>query len=327
MPNSPQSPWSTSDHSKTPELPYLTAFACGLCILIFLGINIQGNAQWDRLATFGYYPPDAIWEGKPWALLTSAFVHSEIWHLAFNVYWLWILGGCLEHMVGPLRWLLFFITAAWVSSAAQLMTGDQGIGMSGVCYALFGFGWMVREQQPAFKQILNEQTIQIFLLWLVGCIVATFFHLANIGNAAHVGGLVFGAAVGSLYTETTRTQPGRGVQMRAATLALLALSFVPLFWCPLSGEWDGHQAYQAQEREQYPTAIYWYRQALARGADPSWVWSNLAIIYSNQDDQRNYQEALNELRKVDATAADKMVQEDQTDNSSTSHSSTPSPHH
>ncbi len=31
-----------------------------------------------------------------WALITSVFVHFALWHVAFNVYWLWVLGSQLR---------------------------------------------------------------------------------------------------------------------------------------------------------------------------------------------------------------------------------------
>src|SRR5687768_9461977 len=138
---------SISRSGKDDAAPLLTPVACGLCIIAFLGLNFQvADTSWASLSRWGYLPDRAIWEGAPWALVTSVFVHLEIWHIGFNVYWLWILGSCLERNIGSLRWLLFFIAAAWVSSAAELLfTGNSGIGMSGVGYALFGFGWVARK--------------------------------------------------------------------------------------------------------------------------------------------------------------------------------------
>lgn len=214
--------------------PRLTPIACALCLLVYVGLAMQGeNATWAQASRWGYYPDSVIWQGKPWSLITSVFVHFEIFHIAFNVYWLWILGNCLEEEIGPGRWLLFFLAAAWVSSSLQLLTsGAQGIGMSGVGYALFGFGWIARHRMPAFKAILDERTITVFLLWLVGCMVATAFNIMDIANAAHLAGLAFGAVVAGVFVLRWK------LPLSVAGLGLLVgLAVLPLFWCPLSPDW------------------------------------------------------------------------------------------
>lgn len=286
-------------------IPRLTPIACALCVLIFLGLTLGGeNMTWAESSRWGYFPPSAIWKGVPWSLMTSAFVHLEIWHLAFNVYWLWMLGNCLEDSIGPGRWLLFFLSAAWISGTLELLvSGDQGIGMSGVGYALFGFGWLARHKMPQFKALLSQQTIITFLLWLVGCALATFAGLANIANMAHLAGLAFGAAVAGTFVVRHR------VLLVAPALALLvAASFVPLFWCPQSVEWTSERASQAHEKEDYAQAVFWYRRSLARGQEPSWVWTNLALIYHDSN-KPEYFKAMKELRAVDAKAAQEIEAE------------------
>jgi GlpG protein len=130
----------------------LTTVACAVCVMIFVALNMASEADFGGVAAnLGYLPDRVIWEGKPWVLITSVFVHLEIWHILFNIYWLWILGSCLEESIGSVRWLLFFVGAAWVSSSAELLLGgNSGIGMSGVVYALFGFGWIARGRLPEF---------------------------------------------------------------------------------------------------------------------------------------------------------------------------------
>jgi membrane associated rhomboid family serine protease len=288
-----------SRHLNDQAMLPVTTVACAICILIFLGITLQGDsAEWADVARWGYLPPSAIWEGAYWSLLSSVFVHVEVWHLAFNVYWLWILGSALERELGAARYLAFFVAAAFVSSAAQFATGDQGIGLSGVIYAMFGFAWLAREHMPAFKEVLSEQTITVFLVWLVGCIVLTMLGIMSIGNEAHLGGLAFGAAVAAVFVLRWRLPV-----MVPALALLLALSCVPLFWCPLSSEWTAHQASRSQERGDLASAVHWYQESLRLGGDAAWAWYNLAEVYAYQHDRAQYGEALRQLRKVDEKGA------------------------
>ncbi|HEX8237246.1 MAG TPA: rhomboid family intramembrane serine protease [Abditibacteriaceae bacterium] len=295
----------TSFSSKATAAP-LTVLACIFCVVVFTALNLTGDSSsWEVLERWGHFPDTVIWEGKPWALLTSVFVHQEIWHVAFNIYWLWFLGTCFEEAFGSWRWLLFFLGAAWVSSSAELLFGgSSGIGMSGVGYALFGFGWVARRKVPGFADILNDQTVQVFLVWLVLCVALTQTGYMQIANWAHAFGLAFGASVAALFV--LRWRPWIPA---TALVLLLTVSFVPLKWCPLSPQWTSLQATQAQERSDYNAAIGWYQRSLALGQDPTWVWWNLASIYGQQQNNIEYSKALLELRKVDKDSAEEVESE------------------
>ena len=72
------------------QIPILTAVACAVCVLVFIGVNTQGPSSVAVLARWGSIPERAIYGGAYWGLVTSAFVHVEPIHLLFNMYWLWI---------------------------------------------------------------------------------------------------------------------------------------------------------------------------------------------------------------------------------------------
>ena len=158
--------------TTTPEPtthPWISRLAILACIGIFLGLAAKNDYEsWDTLSKFGYLPADSIWDGGYWALVTSAFVHFALWHVAFNVYWLWVLGSRLERAIGSLPYLGFFVVSAFVSSAFELaVSDDTGIGASGAVYAIFGFMWATRHRYSQFKEVLNARTIQIFVAWVL----------------------------------------------------------------------------------------------------------------------------------------------------------------
>jgi membrane associated rhomboid family serine protease len=70
-------------------------------------------------------PAIAIWDGAYWGVLRGVFVHLALWHLAFNMYWLWVLGSRLELAIGHIWFLVFFLTAGFVSSSFQLAVSDS----------------------------------------------------------------------------------------------------------------------------------------------------------------------------------------------------------
>ena len=111
--------------------------------------------------------------------------------------------------------------------------------------------------------------------------LATRLGFANIGNAAHAGGLVFGVAAGFAATRAPSA-----IVARSALAALLVGSLVPLFWCPWSFEWCAEKAYAAHVRKDYRSAVTWYRKSQRFHRQPEWVLRNLALAYRGLETRR-----------------------------------------
>jgi GlpG protein len=292
--------------SPAKRRPVLTWLACAGCILVFIGLSQEENLQsWDTLSKFGYLPPGAIWDGKYWGLVSSVFVHMQIWHVAFNVYCLWILGGALEAVIGRVQWLIFFLTAAIVSSGIQFgLSGSTGIGASGVGYAMFGFMWVTRGRYELFQRVLSKQTVIVFIGWLLLCVIATVSHIFSVGNGAHIAGLLFGAGTALVFVLRYRVWL---VVIGMAALILAAI--LPLFWCPWSPTWVGKQGFNAHMRRDYGKAVSWYKRGLDLGGDPVWTLSNMTLAYGAMEDWAKYKETLERLREIDENAAKEIEKE------------------
>ena len=254
-------------HASQDRRPWVTIFSSIVCVLIFIGTAVQGEYDsWEAVSKFGYIDAGSIREGALWGLVTSAFVHYEIWHIAFNVYWLWVLGRAIETAIGSTRFAVFFVLAAFVSSAAQLaLTDDTGIGASGVGYAMFGFMWLARDHYARFNEVLDQRTIRVFLVWLCACIVVTYFGILNVANAAHIGGLAFGGGVAIAFVLRVRA--------RLSLAALVVLSATSVFWAPWSFTWLCQAAVTAENKGQDEKAIELYGKAI--GLEPTHRWAYL----------------------------------------------------
>ena len=253
----------------------------------------------------GFCSGDQIRRGAVWGLLTSTFVHSQIWHVAFNVYWLWVLGTRLEKAVGHFAWFAIFFGTAVFSSLAELaVAGTTGIGASGAAYGLFGFMWVTSNRFPEFKEVLDARTSFLFLVWLIGCVVMSLTGIWSMGNAAHVGGLIFGAGCGAwLVYKEQRQRITRGL----AFISIVAIAAV--LWAPWSSEWTSWRALRAHENGDYPAAIRWYRKSLQLGCDKAWCWHNMALAYHEMADDAHYKEAFSKLQALDPKAATNLESE------------------
>ncbi|MDC0936169.1 hypothetical protein OAS39_07765, partial [Pirellulales bacterium] len=78
---------AAADKDTTPKStaqPWVSRLSIIACIVIFFGLAVQNDYEsWETLSKFGYLPADSIWNGGYWALVTSAFFHLAIWHVAF----------------------------------------------------------------------------------------------------------------------------------------------------------------------------------------------------------------------------------------------------
>jgi GlpG protein len=282
------------------RFPGLTLLICLLCIGIFVGINQERDAYtWDAFEKWGAYSANKIYGGAIWGFVTSAFVHIEIWHLAFNLYWLWVLGSRFERVAGWQRWLGFFLAAAFISSGAEFtFRQDAGIGASGVGYALFGLFWVTRKHFPSFGKVMDQRTVLLFLVWLVACMLLTVSGAWSIGNAAHVAGLLFGAGVGAwtIWPKYKR-------QLRFGFALLVLFATIPLVWAPWSVEWNSWAGTRAYSRGNYAGAIRFYQRSSRLGQDKAWCLHNLALSYHAMGDKIHYQATLKQLQELDEKAA------------------------
>lgn len=242
-----------------------------VCTVIYLGLIVANDYESpETLAKFGYVGADRIWGGAWWALVTSTVVHFDLWHFAFNVYWLWVLGRVLESTIGSWRYLALLTSGAAISSSYQLAVSDTtGIGASGMICAIFGYMAITRQRYPEFQSVLPWSVIKLFNSWLVLCLVVTYLNIMSVGNAAHFAGLLFGAGIGWIVL--------REVYWRAAALGIVTLAFgafVPLFWMPWSIHWHRYRAYRLHTDGQHEAAVGHYDEVIERAPEDSWAYQS-----------------------------------------------------
>ncbi len=148
----------------------------------------------------------AAFPGKPvWlAVFFSMFLHANLLHLGGNMLFLWIFGNNIEDHLGAVRYVLFYLGAGIVATAAHVAVGPAStiplIGASGAVAGVMGayFVWFPRA--PILTAIVVGLIFfrRIQARWLLGIWLAMQFVLPGEGVAwvAHVGGFVAGVVVG-----------------------------------------------------------------------------------------------------------------------------------
>jgi membrane associated rhomboid family serine protease len=113
-------------------------------------------------------------------------------HLAFNIYWLWILGTIVERVYGHLRTAALIALFALGSSSLEFAFSVGGIGLSGVGYGLFALLWVLSRHDERFRGAVNQKIVRLFIGWFFFCILLTAMHIFPVGNIAHGTGAVLG---------------------------------------------------------------------------------------------------------------------------------------
>ena len=148
-----------------------------------LGRGVGGD-----IAANGWLDAPDVAAGEWWRLVTSAFLHAGIVHLAFNMIALWYLGTAFEAYVGPLRFGLIYLGSVLWGSAGALIFAPLSptVGASGGVFGLMAAILVLQRQRGV--SILGDVGI-----WLGINLVITFT-LPGISIGGHLGGIVGGAA-------------------------------------------------------------------------------------------------------------------------------------
>jgi rhomboid protease GluP len=184
-----------------------------------------------------------------WRFVTPMFVHVGILHLLVNMYSLWIIGPYVEKLYGSAKFVVFWIVTGIGGVVASYLTvGNSGgslsplarflfktqdfpsAGASGALFGLVGvlfvFGIKFRHELPeGFKRAFGTGMLPVILINLFIGYMAHGF----IDNAAHLGGLISGAA---LAIVVGYRRPGERASLtvlwhvlQIASIGVVAMSF------------------------------------------------------------------------------------------------------
>jgi membrane associated rhomboid family serine protease len=153
----------------------------------------------------------AVARGEYWRLWTVTLVHgspdpgfflASFGHLFFNMYALYLTGPIVERWYGPARFLLFYLLCAAGGSIASFAFGGEApsVGASGAIFGLFGLLFAANRFHHPVDRGSRMLVQQLGFLVIVNILFG--LSIPNIDNAAHIGGLVTGLWIGTLWPPT-----------------------------------------------------------------------------------------------------------------------------
>lgn len=130
-------------------------------------------------------------------LVTAMFLHIEIYHILFNCMALYYIGQYVERFFGPRRFIIIYLLGGVAGSILSLYVGLNGLGASGAVMAIWGaevvFWYRHRQMFGTIAIKRLRMTAFIIIFNFVVGFAANAQGTANIGNFAHLGGLIGGA--------------------------------------------------------------------------------------------------------------------------------------
>jgi rhomboid family protein len=144
-------------------------------------------------------------------LITSMFMHGGIAHIFGNMLFLWIFGDNVEHRVGHIPYLLFYLAAGVIASFAQIAVDPDSViptlGASGAISGVLGAYLVMFPTNRVtvmfgLRPVLVPAIVAIGI-WAVfqfisgfGAIATTDETTGGVAYMAHIGGFIAGVIFG-----------------------------------------------------------------------------------------------------------------------------------
>ncbi len=175
--------------------PVLTYVLIGINVAVALGTFLSGASATGEaglggssLLTEGWVSRFNVQDGEYWRLLTAGFLHAGFFHLLFNMYVLYVLGGLLEPAIGRVRFAVIYFVSLLAGSFGALLLEPTAptVGASGAIFGLMGAAVIVMRNRG-----INPMESGLGLM--IGLNLLITFLIPNISIGGHIGGLLGGA--------------------------------------------------------------------------------------------------------------------------------------
>ncbi|HEX5161149.1 MAG TPA: rhomboid family intramembrane serine protease [Steroidobacteraceae bacterium] len=220
------------DDNPTTTRPYVTVGIIITCALVYVVQHLllppAGAEQvaWSLgviprvLSGIEPMPPEIALLPAPATIFTSMFLHGGFWHLAGNMWFLWIFGNNIEDAMGHVRFIVFYVLCGVAAVFAQVLPNPGSIvpmvGASGAISGVLGAYILL---YPRVRVLLGlpvgflivtlgrYPAVWVLAAWFLmqlGMAVASSGDVAvqsegRIAFGAHIGGFVAGLLLVTLF--------------------------------------------------------------------------------------------------------------------------------
>jgi membrane associated rhomboid family serine protease/DNA-binding beta-propeller fold protein YncE len=254
MENSPMS--AAPEEQERIRFPYVTIALVLVNVLVYVAQSLSGVPWDDRNAeqtlAWGGNLAARTLTGESWRLLTNIFVHGGLLHVALNMYLLVVVGPRVERRFGVVGAIVIYFAGGMLASAVSAwwfgrhaigvnLLGMQvtrmvvSAGASGAILAMCG-GLLARLaiDSVSGREVPAETGLGKALVQVVGVTVVMGLVDRSIDQAAHVGGLIAGVALGVVLSIGS----GHRLASRAARSGVAICATALVVWLTLHADWS-----------------------------------------------------------------------------------------
>jgi membrane associated rhomboid family serine protease len=160
------------------------------------GAPFSGGGGGTVFSKGALYGPLVVHQHEYWRLVTSGFLHDGLLHIAFNMFFLYVMGTMLEPAIGHVNFAAVYLTSLLAGSFGALLFQPLSptVGASGACFGVLG----------ALMVVARNRGIPIWQSGLgITLALNVVFSLSvnGISVGGHIGGFVGGLITGTLIVE------------------------------------------------------------------------------------------------------------------------------
>ncbi len=221
-----------NDLNPTIHKPWATVLIILVTLFVWFVVQDFGihPGLVQSICKFGLIPGELLQSATPipggcpfdsqphWStLLTSMFMHGSWFHIIGNLWFLWVFGDNVEDIMGPVRFIVFYLLCGFAAAAAQMFTSiDSVVPMVGASGAIGGVMGAYAFLYPRARvntliflgfYITTVEVPALFMLgyWFLIQLLSglpTLLHDSGAGVAfwAHVGGFLAGLALIGVFS-------------------------------------------------------------------------------------------------------------------------------
>jgi GlpG protein len=254
--------------------PWVTVGIGIVCLILHIGISSEPTPlQQEAYHKWGAPSALAIRQGAIWGLITSNFLHEALWHMAFTIYMLWILGKRLEYLGKWQNFLLLVLSSSWIVAVAELSYSDVvAVGLGGVLYAVIGFIFVMSRYDVEYSGFLSKRSMIYFTAWILVCMLLTEFNVIRFSYMGLLAGLLWGALL-AYFKSRLDTKLAIGIP-----LVIVLLTLIPVFYAPWSVSWLSAKALNLHTEQKLPQAAATYRDILRKNPGNHLAKANMRLI-------------------------------------------------
>jgi len=203
----------------------VTQILVAVNVIVFVAELVSGSSAGGTLGGTvlqkgGLDGPDIANHHEYWRILTSGFLHYSVLHIAFNMFFLYIMGQQLEPAIGRVNFAAVYLASLVAGSFGALLFEPRAltVGASGACFGVLG----------ALVAVAYRRGIPIWQSGLGFLLVINLVFsvsVAGISIGGHLGGLVGGLIAGAAVIELDQRR-GMHLAALAACMAVAAVSVV-----------------------------------------------------------------------------------------------------